>query len=424
MDTIRLTTSGAIVRYLIAQRTELDGNEAPLFPGVFAIFGHGNVTCLGEALEAVQDRLPTWRGHNEQSMAMAAVAFAKAKRRRQIMVATSSIGPGALNMVTAAGIAHANRLPVLLLSGDTFVNRVPDPVLQQVEPFGDPTVTVNDAFRPLTRYWDRIAHPAQLLQSLPQAVATHARPRRVRTGVPRSPAGRPGRGVRLPGSVLRASRAPDPAARPRPVGGGGGGAGAASGGAAPPHRGGRRALLPRHGTARRVRGASWRACRRDGRGQVVAPMGSPDVRRPHRGHRELVCERLGRRGRRGPRGGDPSAGFHDRLLERLRRRAAAADLPERRASRRREAPGGAARRRRAPWPGGARRGTRRVARAGRMAGARHPRVRGLERDPRRGGRRAHVEPDSPRMPRSSAVSTSSPAPRTTPWPRRAASPAS
>jgi 3D-(3,5/4)-trihydroxycyclohexane-1,2-dione acylhydrolase (decyclizing) len=172
MDTIHLTTAGAIVRYLIAQRTELDGNEVPLFPGVFAIFGHGNVTCLGEALEAVQDQLPTWRGHNEQSMAMAAVAFAKAKRRRQIMVATSSIGPGALNMVTAAGVAHANRLPVLLLSGDTFVNRVPDPVLQQVEAFGDPTLTVNDAFRPVTRYWDRIVHPAQLLQSLPQAVAT------------------------------------------------------------------------------------------------------------------------------------------------------------------------------------------------------------------------------------------------------------
>ena len=172
METIRLTTAGAIVRYLIAQRTELDGGEVPLFPGVFAIFGHGNVTCLGEALEAAKDRLPTWRGQNEQSMAMAAIAFAKAKRRRQIMVATSSIGPGALNMVTAAGIAHANRLPVLLLSGDTFVNRVPDPVLQQVEPFGDPSVTVNDAFRPVTRYWDRIAHPAQLLQSLPQAVAT------------------------------------------------------------------------------------------------------------------------------------------------------------------------------------------------------------------------------------------------------------
>jgi 3D-(3,5/4)-trihydroxycyclohexane-1,2-dione acylhydrolase (decyclizing) len=172
MDTIRLTTASGLVRFLMAQRTEIDGREAPLFPGVFAIFGHGNVTCLGDALEAVKDRFPTWRGQNEQSMAMAAIAFAKAKRRRQIMVATSSIGPGALNMVTAAGIAHANRLPLLLLSGDTFAGRVPDPVLQQVEHFSDPTTTVNDAFRPVTRYWDRITHPAQILQSLPQALAT------------------------------------------------------------------------------------------------------------------------------------------------------------------------------------------------------------------------------------------------------------
>jgi 3D-(3,5/4)-trihydroxycyclohexane-1,2-dione acylhydrolase (decyclizing) len=172
VDTIRLTTAGAVVRFLMAQRTEIDGDEAPLFPGVFAIFGHGNVTCLGDALEAVKDRFPTWRGQNEQSMAMAAIAFAKARRRRQIMVATSSIGPGALNMVTAAGIAHANRLPLLLLSGDAFAGRVPDPVLQQVEHFDDPTATVNDAFRPVTRYWDRITHAAQVLQSLPQAVAT------------------------------------------------------------------------------------------------------------------------------------------------------------------------------------------------------------------------------------------------------------
>jgi 3D-(3,5/4)-trihydroxycyclohexane-1,2-dione acylhydrolase (decyclizing) len=172
MDTIRLTTAGGLVRFLMAQRTEIDGEEAPLFPGVFAIFGHGNVTCLGDALEAEKNRLPTWRGQNEQSMAMAAIAFAKAMRRRQIMVATSSIGPGALNMVTAAGVAHANRLPVLLLSGDTFAGRVPDPVLQQVEHFGDPTTTVNDAFRPVSRYWDRITHPAQILQSLPQALAT------------------------------------------------------------------------------------------------------------------------------------------------------------------------------------------------------------------------------------------------------------
>lgn len=161
----------ALVRWLTRQYTEIDGARVPLFGGVFGIFGHGNVTCLSEALEAVQDELPTWRGQNEQSMALAAIGFAKAKRRRQIMIATSSIGPGALNMVTAAGTAHANRLPVLLIAGDTFSNRLPDPVLQQVEHYNNPSITVNDAFKAVTRYWDRITHPAQILQSLPQAVA-------------------------------------------------------------------------------------------------------------------------------------------------------------------------------------------------------------------------------------------------------------
>src|SRR5258707_5542493 len=171
MSTVRCTMAKALVRYLCNQFTIIDGKKEMLFPGVFAIFGHGNVTCLSEALEAVKDTLPTWRGQNEQSMALAAIGFAKAKRRRQIMIATSSIGPGALNMVTAAGTAHANRLPVLFISGDTFTNRLPDPVLQQVEHFGDPTVTVNDAFKAVTRYWDRITHPAQIISSLPQAVA-------------------------------------------------------------------------------------------------------------------------------------------------------------------------------------------------------------------------------------------------------------
>ena len=170
MNTVRLTTAQALVRWLMAQRTEIDGAEVPLFAGVFAIFGHGNVTCLSEALEAVKDELPTWRGQNEQSMALAAIGFAKAKARRQIMVATSSIGPGATNMVTAAGVAHTNRLPVLLISGDYYVSRLPDPVLQQVEHWGDPTISVNDAFKPVTRYWDRITRPEQLLQSLPQAL--------------------------------------------------------------------------------------------------------------------------------------------------------------------------------------------------------------------------------------------------------------
>lgn len=168
--TVRLTMAQALVRYLCNQFTIVEGEKVPLFPGVFAIFGHGNVTCLSEALEAVKDVLPTWRGQNEQSMALAAIGFAKAMKRRQIMVATSSIGPGALNMITAAGVAHSNRLPVLLLSGDTFVNRRPDPVMQQVEHFGNPTINVNDAFKAVTRYWDRIVHPEQIIASLPQAV--------------------------------------------------------------------------------------------------------------------------------------------------------------------------------------------------------------------------------------------------------------
>ncbi|WP_439570236.1 3D-(3,5/4)-trihydroxycyclohexane-1,2-dione acylhydrolase (decyclizing) [Roseovarius mucosus] len=170
--TVRLTMAQALVRYLCNQFTEIDGERVPLFAGVFGIFGHGNVTCLSEALEQVQDQLPTWRGQNEQSMALAAIGFAKAKRRRQLMVAATSIGPGALNMVTAAGVAMANRLPVLLLAGDTFANRLPDPVLQQVEHFGDPTITANDAFKSVVRYWDRIVVPEQLIQSLPQAIAT------------------------------------------------------------------------------------------------------------------------------------------------------------------------------------------------------------------------------------------------------------
>ena len=169
-ELIRLTTAEAIVRYLVAQRIVVDGDEVPLFPGVIGIFGHGNVTSLGHSLEMHRDEIPVWRGQNEQGMGLAAAAFAKAMRRQQVMVCTSSIGPGATNMVTAAGVAMSNRLPVLFISGDTFVSRLPDPVLQQVEHFGTPSITVNDAFKPVVRYWDRITHPAQVLSSLPQAV--------------------------------------------------------------------------------------------------------------------------------------------------------------------------------------------------------------------------------------------------------------
>jgi len=168
----RLTMAHALVKHLAAQRIVTERGEQPLFGGVFAIFGHGNVICLGEALYEARRALPTWRGQNEQSMGLAAAAYAKAHRRQRICIATSSIGPGATNMVTAAACAHANRLPVLFLSGDVFNHRLPHPILQQVEHFADPTMSVNDSFRAVTRYWDRITHPAQLIQSLPAAIAT------------------------------------------------------------------------------------------------------------------------------------------------------------------------------------------------------------------------------------------------------------
>jgi 3D-(3,5/4)-trihydroxycyclohexane-1,2-dione acylhydrolase (decyclizing) len=170
MSTIRLTMAQALTRFLAAQRTVIDGETVPLFAGVWAIFGHGNVAGLGEALHAERSRLPTFRAHNEQAMAHAAIAFAKASRRRRMMACTTSIGPGATNMVTAAAVAHVNRLPVLLLPGDVFANRRPDPVLQQVEDFGDGTVSANDCFRPVSRYFDRISRPEQIIPALGRAM--------------------------------------------------------------------------------------------------------------------------------------------------------------------------------------------------------------------------------------------------------------
>jgi 3D-(3,5/4)-trihydroxycyclohexane-1,2-dione acylhydrolase (decyclizing) len=171
MNTIRLTAAQATVRWLTAQQVEVDGARMPYFAGAWAIFGHGNVAGLGEALYAQRDAFPTWRAHNEQGMAHAAVAYAKQMRRQRAMVCTSSIGPGATNMVTAAAVAHVNRLPVLFLPGDVYASRRPDPVLQQVESFADATVSANDCFRPVSRYFDRIVRPEQLLDALPKAMA-------------------------------------------------------------------------------------------------------------------------------------------------------------------------------------------------------------------------------------------------------------
>jgi len=168
--TVRLTMAQALTRYLAAQMTEVDGQRLPIFGGVWAIFGHGNVAGLGEALWHERERLPTFRAHNEQAMAHAAIAYAKANMRRRFMAAATSIGPGATNLVTAAALAHVNRLPVLLLPGDVFANRIPDPVLQQVEDFGDGSVSANDCFKPVSRYFDRITRPEQIIPALARAM--------------------------------------------------------------------------------------------------------------------------------------------------------------------------------------------------------------------------------------------------------------
>lgn len=172
MKTITLTTAQAIVRYLAAQYTVVDGEETRLFGGGFGIFGHGNVTCLGEALYDHREALPLYRGQNEQGMGFAAAAYAKYHMRRRMIFCTASAGPGTANLLTSAALAHANRLPMLLLCGDAFLTRLPDPVLQQLEHFGNPTFGTNDAFKAVSRFWDRITHPAQIIQSLPAALAT------------------------------------------------------------------------------------------------------------------------------------------------------------------------------------------------------------------------------------------------------------
>ena len=168
--TMRLTMAQALTRYLAAQSVEIDGEVVPYFAGVWAIFGHGNVAGMGEALAGMTGELPTYRAHNEQGMAHAAIAFAKQSRRQRAMACTTSIGPGATNMVTAAALAHVNRLPVLFLPGDVYATRRPDPVLQQIEDFADATVSANDCFKPVSRYFDRITRPEQILDALPRAM--------------------------------------------------------------------------------------------------------------------------------------------------------------------------------------------------------------------------------------------------------------
>lgn len=173
MNTIKLTAAQAMMKWLSVQMNE-DGER--FIEGMWAIFGHGNVAGIGDALHGIGDDFPTWRGQNEQTMCHAAIAYAKTKKRRRAQAVTSSIGPGALNMVTAAALAHVNRIPILLVPGDVFANRRPDPVLQQIEDFDDGTISANDCFKPVSRYFDRITRPEHLLTCLPRALAVMSDP--------------------------------------------------------------------------------------------------------------------------------------------------------------------------------------------------------------------------------------------------------
>lgn len=170
METIKLTMAQALVKFLDNQYISVDGKAEKFVEGIFTIFGHGNVLGLGEALRYTKHSLRVHQGRNEQGMALAAMGFAKQKDRKKIYACTSSVGPGAANMVTAAATATANRIPVLFLPGDTYACRQPDPVLQQIEQFNNLSITVNDSFKSVSKYWDRINRPEQLMTSVVNAM--------------------------------------------------------------------------------------------------------------------------------------------------------------------------------------------------------------------------------------------------------------
>ncbi|PED17673.1 3D-(3,5/4)-trihydroxycyclohexane-1,2-dione acylhydrolase (decyclizing) [Bacillus toyonensis] len=170
MQTVRMTTAQALVKFLNQQYVEFDGKQQKFIKGIFTIFGHGNVVGLGQALEGDAGELEVYQGRNEQGMANAAMAFAKQRHRKQIMACTSSVGPGSANMITSAATASANNIPVLLLPGDVFATRQPDPVLQQIEQTHDLSISTNDAFRAVSKYWDRVNRPEQLMTAMIQAM--------------------------------------------------------------------------------------------------------------------------------------------------------------------------------------------------------------------------------------------------------------
>ena len=202
---MKKTMAQALVEFLKVQHVARDGHQQPFFAGCFGIFGHGNVAGVGEALQENPD-FRYYQARNEQSMVHSAIGFAKMSNRMRTLACTSSIGPGATNMVTGAATATINRLPVLLLPGDIFANRKVAPVLQQLEAPWSHDVSVNDCFRPVSTYWDRINRPDQLVPALMEAMRVLTSPASYRRGDAVAAAGRTDRGLRL-------SRPPVPAAR-------------------------------------------------------------------------------------------------------------------------------------------------------------------------------------------------------------------
>ena len=315
MTTVRLTMAQALVRFLAAQGTVCDGREVPLFAGVWAIFGHGNVAGVGEALYRHRAALPTYRAHNEQAMAHAAIAFAKAHFRRRMMACTTSIGPGATNLITAAATAHVNRLPVLFLPGDVFVSRAPDPVLQQVEDFHDG----GDLGQRLLQAGVALFRPHRRAVAAPDRAAARDRradrSRAMRPGDARVAAGRAGRGVRLSRGVLRAARSCASARRCRNLSSSRSRLRAAARGEATGDRRRRRRALQRRRreALQPIRRGASRAGRRDAGGQERAAVGPPAAGRPDRASPADGREHARARRRSRARRRHAAVGFHDGL---------------------------------------------------------------------------------------------------------------
>ena len=265
---VRLTTGQAVVRWLQAQHSERDGEVRRAIPAMFGLFGHGNVLGLAQGIEQEGSELPFYQPKNEQAMVHAAIGYAKASRRLATLACTASIGPGSTNMLTGAATATANRLPVLLLPSDTFANRRQGPVLQQLEHPVDADLTVNDAFRPYSRFFDRVARPEQLLTALPQAMRVLLDPAETGAVTVSLHQDVQGEAFDFPASLLRPARVAGHAPPAGRVGDRGGGGRAARRAPAARHRRRRRPLRRGRGRAARVRRGA-----RDPRGGDVGRQG-------------------------------------------------------------------------------------------------------------------------------------------------------